>query len=385
MKKTILIICANNLEKAPRFLMEVDALVNDYDIIAGGLGNFEEFNFSCIDISAKKGLKKIPSFHFNWPVILRKPISLAIKLIYRSQFNDINLDRFKVLKDTACDLIIVHHLTELPLGFKLAARNNCKVIFNAHEYYTREFEDNELWLQNVQQYYKEIATTYLKKCHAIWVVGAEIAKEYAKEYGVETEVVVNSKKLYELSPIQVGDKIKLVHHGAAIPSRGIESMIEMMDFLGENYTLDLILMPSDIECYNRLLSLIDERSNVHLREPVATLDIPKELNKYDIGCYILKPTNFNNLYALPNKFFEFIQARLVIAIAPSPEMKNIVESYNLGVVSQEFSAQSLAEEIKKVSKVDIMNYKNNCNKHAKTLSVEGNYIKIRKSVNSVLS
>ena len=67
---------------------------------------------------------------------------------------------------------------------------------------------------------------------------------------------------------------------------------------------------------------------------------------YDIGLYSLAPNSFNARYALPNKLFDLIQARLCVAIGPSPEMKRIVEQYDCGVVAQDFTAETLAETLR---------------------------------------
>ncbi|MBK7701065.1 MAG: hypothetical protein IPJ39_21260 [Saprospiraceae bacterium] len=81
------------------------------------------------------------------------------------------------------------------------------------------------------------------------------------------------------------------------------------------------------------------------------------ISKYDIGLYILEPTNFNNGMALPNKMFEFIQARLAIAIGPSPEMKSLVEEYNLGVVSADFDSKGLAISLNNLTHQNIIDFK----------------------------
>jgi hypothetical protein len=86
-------------------------------------------------------------------------------------------------------------------------------------------------------------------------------------------------------------------------------------------------------------------------------DIISFSNKYDIGLFYLEPVTFNYENALPNKLFEFIQARLAIAISPNPEMKAIVDKYNLGVVADNYSIENLAEKIKKLSRQDILAFK----------------------------
>jgi hypothetical protein len=125
-------------------------------------------------------------------------------------------------------------------------------------------------------------------------------------------------------------------------------------------------------------------SNINFIEPVNINDIPKHTNQYDIGVFLLPPTNFNYTYALPNKFFEFIQARLAIAIGPSPEMAAVVKTYDLGAVSEDFTAESLAKKIKDLSVEKIMYYKKQCNKYASDLCVEKNWVLIKETVDRLI-
>jgi hypothetical protein len=166
-------------------------------------------------------------------------------------------------------------------------------------------------------------------------------------------------------------KIQLVHHGNAMPGRELERMIDIMNFLDVGYSLTfyLVVQEKNLNYYNLLIERAKSTNKeIYFKEPIPTTDIPFELNSYDIGIYILPPTNINNKYALPNKLFEFIQARLAIAIGPSPEMARVMNKYNLGVVSEEFTSQSLAKKIGSLDREDIIKYKNNSNTAASILS-----------------
>jgi hypothetical protein len=122
--------------------------------------------------------------------------------------------------------------------------------------------------------------------------------------------------------------------------------------------------------HNQLIEMAKSYPNVRFVEPVPFKDIIPTLNKFDFGIYILPPTSFNNAIALPNKIFEFIQAKLAIAIGPSPEMSRVVKTHDLGVISADFTAQSLAEEIKKLSKDDIFAFKQHARTAAPQISAE---------------
>jgi len=101
-------------------------------------------------------------------------------------------------------------------------------------------------------------------------------------------------------------------------------------------------------------------------------EIAKNTNNYDIGLFLLSPDSFSYRMALPNKFFEFIQARLAVAIWPSPEMARLVKEYSCGIVSDDFSIESMAEKLNALSKEDIMAFKMNSHNAAGQLCAEKN-------------
>jgi hypothetical protein len=161
-------------------------------------------------------------------------------------------------------------------------------------------------------------------------------------------------------------------------------MIDMMDYLDDRYSLDLMLVPSDINYLNQLKKKANSKK-VTFIDPVPMQDIAKEINHYDLGVYILDQSkNFNNKNALPNKFFEFIQGRLAIAIAPSPEMKLAVNLFDLGVVSTEFAPSSLAKELNRLSVNDIRQFKENTIKAAEVLNSQNEAKKLLSLVQSLI-
>jgi hypothetical protein len=101
-------------------------------------------------------------------------------------------------------------------------------------------------------------------------------------------------------------------------------------------------------------------------------DLPRYLNQYDVGLYLLPPTNFNYQLALPNKLFEFVQARLAVAIGPSLEMARLVREYDCGIVSDEFSPESLARRLNELDREHIDHFKQRSHFAARELCFEKN-------------
>ena len=180
-------------------------------------------------------------------------------------------------------------------------------------------------------------------------------------------------------------KIRLIHHGGAMKVRKLELMINMMKYLDpDRYELTLMLVQSEPAYYNYLIKVSQKYKNIKFIEPVSFSEITKTLNNFDIGIFLLLPEIFNYKYALPNKLFEYIQARLAIAIGPSIEMVKIVEHYNLGIYSENFSPKSLAKRIAQITPDEIMEYKRNADKYAKELSAEMNIKKIKDIVDELI-
>ena len=181
------------------------------------------------------------------------------------------------------------------------------------------------------------------------------------------------------------DKIKLIHHGYASPDRVIEGMIETMDYVDSRFHLDLMLVPNhQHEYFDKLQAMTQTRKNVRILPPVPFEEIIPFTSQYDIGIFLCPPTTFNLANCLPNKFFEFIQARLMVAIGPSPEMARLVKQYDLGIIAKDFSPQEMAKSLNSLSKEQILQYKENVNKAAEILNAEKEGEKLLKILEEVL-
>lgn len=301
---------------------------------------------------------------------------------YNSQLTIQNTRLF--LKNNSFDVIIANDIDALPVA--LENKKNAKVIFDAHEYAPREFEDKWIWRLFFQRYKTHLCRRYIPQADRMITVCEGIANEYQKQFGIKPEVITNAPAYAsELKPSTVNSKkIRIIHHGGAMDSRQIERMIEMMDYTDSRFELYLMLVPTQPKYYELLKKMAENRSNVQFVKPVPMQTIADEINQYDIGLYILESNSFNNQHALPNKFFEFIQARLCIAIGPSPEMERIVHQYELGIISNNFSPLTMAQQLNALSSEAIFRYKGNADKHAFSLSAQSNSDKLNQIVHSLL-
>ncbi|MEP6924226.1 MAG: capsular biosynthesis protein, partial [Pyrinomonadaceae bacterium] len=278
------------------------------------------------------------------------------------------------------DFVIANDIETLPLAMRLA-RKETPVILDAHEYSPLEFEDNLRWRVLQKPLIDYICREYIPRVIAATTVCNGIAEMYERNFGKKFEVITNAAKYEELPVLPTNpDKIKLIYHGLAHPSRQTEKQIEMMQFLDQRFELNLMLV-GDNNYIENLKKKAVSLTNVKFLPPVPTGEIARFTNQFDIGIFLLPPTNFNYKYALPNKFFEFVQARLAIAVSPSLEMAKLVKEFDLGLVANDFTPRSMATEIGKLTAEKINYFKSQANKHAAQLSAESNREKFLNIVN----
>ena len=275
------------------------------------------------------------------------------------------------------DLIMANDIDTLPLAFQL--KGNGKIIFDAHEYAPRHFENNKIWKTFFQPFYIHLCRRYIPKISGMLTVGKGLADEYEKNFGVKPVIITNATRYFDAEPSSVAaDKIRLVHHGIVNPSRKLELMVEMMTHLDDRFTLDMILMTSDYasgktKAYIQAFTAQAEKDpRIKIRPPVSSDDVVRTVNRYDIGVFLIPPVNFNYANTLPNKLFDFIQARLGIAIGPTPEMASIVMKYDNGVVSETFEPAALAKKINHLRREDVVRFKSQSALAAQHLNAEKN-------------
>jgi hypothetical protein len=143
-----------------------------------------------------------------------------------------------------------------------------------------------------------------------------------------------------------------------------------MRHLDDRFTLDLMLMEAQTPYMRKLRAAAAADPRIRFRPAVPMQQIAATINEYDIGVFLLPPVNFNYRMALPNKFFEFVQARLAVAIGPSPEMARLVQHYGFGIVTDSFDPVDLARRLNALQPADIERMKQAADVASRELNAE---------------
>lgn len=394
--RRVLIISYTNLDSDPRILRQIEFFGRKYEIFSAGLRpslhKYEKHFIELPQVWVGDQPFEI-KFHIKFPLLFRKIISVAVRIIYfllaspriikeavikgtprgfeYKYWNILKIEAVKKLSEFDYDLIIANDLSALPLAVRVKEKMNAKLYFDAHEYAPLEYDNDPVWLRRESPYLTYLVTKYISATDYRSTIGNMIANKFLELTGLEFAVVYNAPVKYSLQPSSADDNIiRCVHHGIAAPIRGIENMIDAFDQLNRNFELHLYLMNNDAQYYSFLKHKIASTKNIFLHDPVPTRDLPIVINQYDLMVNFIPPVNFNYTCGLPNKFFESIQARLMIVCGPSEEQGYLIKKYNLGFVGKGFESKDIVDVLANLDKKDISTFKQNANQVANIFCAE---------------
>ncbi|WP_222704359.1 glycosyltransferase family protein [Flaviflexus massiliensis] len=357
-RPSLLIISYSPIVSDARVFKQVRLFSDRYDITTCGYGPAPEGVVRHI---------QIPDELIYW----RKDRKLLMARQYKSVVKRQEVNSFVLpqLLDKKFDVILVDDLDPVPVALKLIPNGGVHV--DLHEYSPGQKQDDLKWRAFVAPYVSWVVRNYVTKADSVTTVCEGIANEYREQFGVEASVVVNATALHDLQPQAPSEPLRLVHSGACLRNRNLHVMIDAMEKVeSDQFTLDFYLTPNDPGYLEELKQRASQVKGVTITDPVPMEELVPRLNEYDIGVFLLPPVNFNYKFALPNKFFDFVQSRLGIVIGPSPEMERLVHRYDLGAVTEEFTAESLAQTLSTITKQDVEKWKINSDRATAELSAE---------------
>jgi hypothetical protein len=228
----------------------------------------------------------------------------------------------------------------------------------------------------------------LPRTDIVSTINSSIAHLYQEQFGVESRIVRNAIAFQGLSPSPMQEgRIRLVHSGGAVPGRSIETLIEATKRLDERFTLDLYLVKArgSDSYWDSLVRLASASDRVRVHDPVAPSELPSVLNAYDLGVFVLPPRTTNHKLMLPNKFFDFVQARLGLVFSPAVETDALIRAHDLGRVTDGFEVDDLVAALQDLTAEDVARYKENAHRAADILNSREDQRAQEKILNELLA
>ncbi len=384
----ILILSYSDFSRDPRVQRQLKALKGN-KITEAGLKSSEHGNpferIGKMDVRRFFILRNCTYYFFYERISTQ--IFLKFLKLYRFHYWSLyRLVDLRNLSSATYDLIIANDIDTLPLAIALKKRTGAKVFFDAHEYAPLEYENDSKWLRFIAPFNTYLCKEYIKLADAHSTIGEFIAREYQKLTNVQFDVVLNAPEYHNLSPGKVKEsRIKFIHHGVASPVRELERMIEVFNLLDDRYELNLMLLSTDDPYLESLKERSAKSDNIIFHDPVPTHKIPEFINQFDISFIIIPPVNFNYRYGMGNKFFESIQARLMLLSGGSIEACEMIKKHKLGVALDSLDSENIAKKIRSLDRKEIQMYKDNTHSGAKIFSADKTYSYLQEMVSRLLN
>jgi len=247
--------------------------------------------------------------------------------------------------------------TLLP-NFIISRLKNRKLIYDSHEYFTES-----VYKKRSRMLWERLEKKLFPRLKNVITVNESIKEVYEKKYKVPVSVIRNVpyqfKKIEGAKSVLLpANKKILVMQGMGLnENRGAEEAVLMMQFLPDDFNLYFIGSGTILD---KLKQMVKDHA---LESKIVFIDaLPYgQMMEYTRQCFLglifeKIDTSHEHLFALPNKFFDYIHAGIPVLSSRAVEIKSIIEKYRIGDFIDNFDPEEIAKKIIDISS-DEENYK----------------------------
>lgn len=268
-------------------------------------------------------------------------------------YAEYNFRLFLLLLFAKKQVLLANDLDTLLPNFLVAKLTNKPMVYDSHELFTEVPE--LIHRPKVQKIWLAIEQFIFPKLKDVFTVCSSISDYYKKEYGVSVRVLRNlpkqkkecdskiSKEILEF----IKNKQAVIYQGAVNLGRGIDVMIDA-----------IATMDNTVLCVFGNGDIFDEIElkiqSENLQDKILLYGsvCPEELRNitplFDVGLSLEEDLGMNYKYALPNKLFDYIHGGIPCLVSDLPEMKKMVNSYQIGQVLKSREIKVVAAQIQQV-------------------------------------
>ncbi len=285
-----------------------------------------------------------------------------------------NFQLFFYLLFKSADILWANDLDTLLPNYLIAKLKRIILVYDSHEYFLLTV--SKKFSRNV---FEKIERYVFPKLRNVVTVNNSIKDVYEKKYGVPITVIRNVP--FKATPVlniilppeNAGKRILLMQGIGLNENRGAEEAVEMMQFLPDKYVLYFIGRGTILPRLKKLVAELSLEKRI-LFFGVLPYDEMMAYTRLAFLGLIFEKINFNDehLFALPNKFFDYIKAGLPVLSSNAVEIKAIIEQYNIGTFIHDFNPENIAAKIIEVGmdEQSYMLWKQNLVKAAEELNWE---------------
>ncbi len=341
----------NRLDPDPRVFKEAVALSEQHytiEILAVKRNKFNERK----KLTDTAVIHRIFPFSFN---LFKHPLKYILNIMI--------LLLYAIKHRNSFDFIHCHDAETLPFGFllKLFCRN-AKIIYDAHEY-IRSFyppASPRLMIPSDLKHrsYIKYESYYINKTDALISVSESIVQLLLSDHhynkiaiclfnSVTSTAVNDPEYLFRKFNLDQDSRI-MIFVGVISPSRGIENIVRILQYMDNSYKLVLLGNWAPTDYRNKIMKLVDElgAGSRVFTSIVSYSDLIPCLSSATVHIYISEPATLSYRFSMPNKLWESIAAGVPFVVNRGfSEISEFIEKHGTGIVVDMNSPEETALKI----------------------------------------
>lgn len=228
------------------------------------------------------------------------------------------------------------------------------VVYDSHElFFDRPFRGMPRWMVGILNLIRPLEGWLARRAVHVIATSEGHAEGLVQNLGIPYPTLVrNAVDLRVQGEVAADYSVKasriIAHTGNLFPTRYVLQQVEALTHLPEE--IGLVFMgqgPLRDAIIDRAAQL-GVSSRVQIIPPVPVNSIAPTLAQADVAMVLIDTEAPNDNLAVPNKFYEAVAAGLPMVINPTPEVKRLVERYDIGVTCNAADPASIADAIRTV-------------------------------------
>jgi len=306
-----------------------------------------------VDTSLQLKFRRI-TFLTRSVVFLWSGILLLLNKLYNIGYFAYYLRSFALIRKQPADIFHAHDLSTLPVAWRARVLTRGKLIYDCHEVWLdrnripKRSRVNRAFIWCVERFLSH-------RADAVLATSESHARMLTKYYHVKPTVIYNASYCQNIEPTNLlretlaipSSKKILLYVGYITYGRGLEKLVQSLKYLNQEHSL-VFMGYSDPGYLNSLKELIDrekQTDRVYFFGPVQFEQVVKYAASANVGLAAIEDCCLSYRYCFPNKVLEYIAAGLPIAASNLPDIRSVIEKYQIGATFDPSSPRDIARAI----------------------------------------
>ncbi|CUT01062.1 glycosyltransferase [Candidatus Chrysopegis kryptomonas] len=266
------------------------------------------------------------------------------------------LKSFRLAINSHPDWVIASDLFALPIAWLVSFKKGTKLIYDSREFYSslastskHKFKQNFIYI---------FEKFFASKSFIILTVNQSIKNFLSRKFKSKPIIVVrNLPTIADIGNrefrvnINLPD-ITLIYLGHFHPGRGFQIYFDLLKKLQDEGVKSKLLFIGKGELKEKLEKEIINRGlseSVIVTGPYSpNQSIKLPATTKPIGLCLIEPLSLSYIYSLPNKIFEYMKNSIPFVASDFPEIREIVEKYQVGVLANPQNFEEIYSSVKKL-------------------------------------